>query len=111
MKLNPYLFGALVLVVFLGVIFGAQQFGIWGTSGKVDSAGRALQPSASDVDSIKGWMTLEQVAATFSMPVTDILAAFDLPLDTPPSTAIKDLESDTFSPAELRTWLSAQGTP
>jgi len=66
---------------------------------------------STEKNTIKGWMTVEQVAAAFSVPVTDILAAFDMPLDTPPSTPIKDLESDTFSPAELRTWLSAQGTP
>jgi hypothetical protein len=39
----------------------------------------------------------------------EILAAFDLPADAPPSTALKDLESDPFSVTVLRDWLEARG--
>ncbi len=110
MKINPFAYGVIVLTVFLGIIFGFQSTGIWSTSGKVDSSGQAIQPSAADVNTIKGWMTLEQVSTTFNTPVAEILSAFNLPADTPPSTALKDLESDTFDVTALRTWLQTRKT-
>jgi hypothetical protein len=105
MKINPFVYGVLVLVVFLGVIFGFQAAGIWSTSGKVGATGERIQPSAADVNTIKGWMTLDEVSTTFNVPVAEILSAFNLPADTPASTALKDLESDTFDMTVLRTWL------
>jgi hypothetical protein len=111
MKINPFVYGAIVLVVFLGVIFGFQAAGIWSTSGKVNTSGQAIQPSAADVNSIKGWMTLEQVSTTFNVPVAEIISAFNLPANTPASTALKDLESDTFDITDLRTWLQDRQQP
>jgi len=111
MKINPFVYGAVVLAVFLGVIFGFQAAGIWSTSGKVNTSGQAIQPSAADVNSIKGWMTLEQVSTTFNVPVAEIISAFNLPANTPASTALKDLESDTFDITALRTWLQNRQTP
>ena len=108
MKINPIVYGITVVIVFLGIIAGFQLAGVWSTSGKVSAAGELVQPSSADTDSIKGWMTLEQVSTTFNIPVTEILAAFDLPADTPASTALKDLESDTFDIPALRTWLQEQ---
>ena len=111
MKINPFVYGVVVLVVFLGVIFGFQGAGIWSTSGKVGASGERIQPSAADVNTIKGWMTLEQVATTFNAPVAEIISAFNLPADTPASTALKDLESDTFDIPALRTWLQNRQQP
>jgi len=109
MRVNPFLYGVLVLGVFMGMIIGAQQLGIWSTSGKVDTSGQTIQPSSADVGTIKGWMTLEQVSTTFNIPVPEILSAFNLPADTPSSTALKDLESDQFDIAALRSWLEERG--
>jgi hypothetical protein len=111
MKIKPIVYGAIVVIVFFGIIFGFQQAGVWTTSGKVDASGKQVQPSSGDVNTIKGWMTLEQVSTTFNIPVSEILTAFDLPADTPTSTAIKDLESDTFSVSALRTWLENYQQP
>jgi hypothetical protein len=111
MKINPYVFGVLVLIVFLGIIFGFQQAGVWSTSGKVSSSGERLEPSSTDVNTIKGWMTLEQVSLAFNIPVDEILAAFDLPADTPADTALKDLENDKFDIPSLRTWLAENQPP
>jgi hypothetical protein len=110
MKINPFVYGIMVLTVFLGVILSAQQLGMWSTSGKVASSGEAVQPSAGDVSSVKGWMTLEQVSTTFNAPVPAILSAFDLPADTPASTALKDLESETFDIPTLRVWLTERSS-
>ena len=57
MRINPLIFGGMVLAVFMGVIFGFQQAGLWSTSGKINASGGTIQPSALDVDTIKGWMT------------------------------------------------------
>lgn len=105
MKINPILYGVLVVIVFLGVILGFQSAGVWSVSGKVTSSGEKVAPSAGDVNTIKGWMTLEQVSTTFNVPVAEIVTQFKLPVDTSPATAIKDLESDLFSVSNLRTWL------
>jgi hypothetical protein len=111
MRINPFVFGSFVLVVFLGTILGFQSAGIWSISGKVSTSGEAVQPIASDVNSIKGWMTLEQISSAFSVPVPEILAKFELPAGTAPETAIKDLETEVFSVTNLRTWLQSRIEP
>ncbi|MHC1740587.1 MAG: hypothetical protein AB9897_05695 [Anaerolineaceae bacterium] len=105
MRINPFVFGILVLIVFFGTIFSFQAAGVWSTSGKVDSSGQKISPSANDVETIKGWMTLEQIADTYSVPITELYAQFDLPAETSPSTAIKDLESTSFDTTILKEWL------
>lgn len=111
MKINPFVYGVVVLLVFLGVIFGFQQAGIWSVSGKVTGSGERVAPSASDINTIKGWMTLKDVSVAFDVPVNEILSAFNLPADTPQSTALKDMESETFDITALREWLSKRQQP
>jgi hypothetical protein len=105
MKINPVIYGVVVLVIFFGIIFGFQAAGVWSTSGKVDSGGKAIQPSVDNPETIKGWMTLEQIVNTYNIPLVDLLVNFDLPLDTPNTTALKDLESDKFDTGILIAWL------
>jgi hypothetical protein len=105
MRIHPLIYGVLVLFVFLGTILGFQVAGVWSVSGKLTADGDAVQPSAMDVNTIKGWMTLEQITVTYGVPLAEILEQFNLPRDTAASTAIKDLESDLFSVIELRAWL------
>jgi hypothetical protein len=111
MRINPFIYGILVLGVFLGTILGFQSAGVWSISGKVSGSGEQVAPSSSDVNTIKGWMTLEQVATTFNAPVGEILTVFSLSADTPADTPIKDLESDTFSVTSLRTRLENRAKP
>jgi len=108
MRINPFLYGVFVLAVFMGTILGFQAAGIWSVSGKITSSGEAVLPVASDVNSIKGWMTLEQISTAFNVPVDEILAQFELPADTAPSTAMKDLETEIFSVTNLRAWLQSR---
>lgn len=110
MRINPFLYGFFVLTVFLGVIYDFQAAGIWSVSGKVDAQGQAVQPEAADVNSIKGWMTLEQIATTYNVTLEEIIQAFNLPADTPATTAVKDLESETFSVTGLRDWLASRSS-
>jgi hypothetical protein len=105
MRINPFVYGFMVLGVFLGVIFAFRSAGVWSISGKVDAQGNPILPSADDIESIKGWMTLGDIATAYNVPLDDILVAFQLPTDTAPETAVKDLESETFSVTGLREWL------
>jgi hypothetical protein len=105
MKLKPWVFGILVVVIFMGVVGGAKAAGVWSISGKTTVTGEKVQPTGANADEIKGWMTLGDVAAAYNVPLADMLAAFGLPADTLASTAIKDIETDTFSTVTLRTWM------
>ncbi|MBA4384635.1 MAG: hypothetical protein C0410_07855 [Anaerolinea sp.] len=111
MKINPIVYGIVVITVFFGIIFGFQAAGVWSTSGKVDSSGKAIQPSVSDPGTIKGWMTLEQVVTTYDVTLDEILTQFNLPVTTPITTAVKDLESDTFDTSALIDWLESRNLP
>jgi len=111
MRIKPYIFGILVLVVFLGTILAFQAAGIWSISGKTTASGEAVQPSADDVNTIKGWMTLDQIVTVYNVPLADLLTQFNIPANTPASTAIKDLESDLFSVTNLRDWLLSRMQP
>ncbi len=111
MRINPILYGVFVLTLFFGVIGGFQAAGVWSISGKVDASGAAIAPSADNIDTIKGWMTLEQVTAAFDLPLNELLAQFGLPADTPASMALKDLESDSFDITVLKDWLQSRGQP
>lgn len=105
MRINPLIFGVLVIAIFMGTILGFQAAGIWSVSGKVTADGEAIQPEAADLNTIKGWMTFDQIVMTYNVPLADLLAQFQLPNDTPGTTAIKDLETDLFSVTNLRIWL------
>jgi hypothetical protein len=98
----------LILALFFGVIGGAKAAGVWSVSGKLTASGEKVAPTGANVDEIKGWMTLDEIAAAYKTPVAEILAAFDLPADTPGAAQIKSLESPTFSTANLRAWLRAR---
>ena len=108
MRVNPFLYGVVVLVVFFGLIGGAKAAGVWSVSGRMTGSGDKVMPTGANVDEIKGWMTLDDVSTAYHMPVPEILAAFGLPADTPGATQIKSLESDTFSTLNLRTWLATK---
>ncbi len=108
MRIKPIFFGILVLTVFLGTIIGFQAAGIWSVSGKITNSGEAVQPLAEDVNTIKGWMTLDQIASVYNVPLAGLLAQFNLPANTPASSAIKDLENDVFSVTNLRIWLQSR---
>ena len=111
MRLNPYVYGVLVLALFLGSIGAAQAAGWWSTSGKVTTGGERVTPTGANVDEIKGWMTLGDVAKAYGVTVEAIVAEFQLPADTPSTTQIKNLESSKFSVTALRDWLMRRSGP
>jgi hypothetical protein len=110
MRIKPFIFGILVLVVFLGTVQVAKAAGVWSVSGKVDTQGERITADPEDVESIKGWMTLEEISSAYQVSLDEMIAQFQLPADTLPTAAVKDLESDTFSVTGLREWLLARMT-
>jgi len=130
MRVKPIVFGALVIAIFFGTIGASMAAGAWqstgrnsmtgvgggegpgsgGTSGSQRVAGSGVgSGDGAGAASVKGWMAIGDVADAAGVDVAEILAAFDLPADTQPSTPLKDLESDAFSVSALRTWLAERG--
>lgn len=113
MQLKPAVLGVLVLVVFLGTVGASMVAGAWATTGRSgdaggDGGGRVELASGADPGDVKGWMAAGDVADAFNVPLAELLAAFELPADTEPSTPLKELESETFGVPALRDWLAAR---
>jgi hypothetical protein len=107
-RIPPLAYGALVVGVFCGVIGLGMASGTFQTTGKTTASGERVAPQGETVTEIKGWMAVGDVATAWSVPLPELLAAFALPADTSPTTALKDLESDLFSVTSLRDWLDAR---
>ncbi len=107
-RIHPGAYAVLVVAVFAATVGVGAAAGAWQVSGRTTAGGEAVAPQGVDVAEIKGWMAIGDVAAAWSVPLHELLAAFGLPADTPASTAIKDLETDTFSVTALRDWLEAR---
>jgi hypothetical protein len=108
-RIPPVAYGLLVIAVFAGVIGIGMASGTFQTTGRATAGGGRVAPQGESVSEIKGWVAVGDVATAWDVPLPEILAAFDLPADTPPATALKDLESDLFSVSGLRDWLAARG--
>jgi hypothetical protein len=55
---------------------------------QTDLAGPEEEVESSDVETIRGFMTLEEVASQSGVPVSDILGRLGLPPDTAPSEQV-----------------------
>jgi hypothetical protein len=129
MRVNPILFGALAIVLFAGTLGTAMAVGAWQSTGRqgggsgagggaasgsgggtTSGSGSSAEGSAATGD-IKGWMAIGDVAVAAGVALPEVLAAFALPADTAPTTAVKDLESDIFSVPALRAWVASRGVP
>lgn len=108
MKVNPFVFGIIILALFFGIIGGAKVAGVWSVSGKLTSSGEKIAPTGASVDEIKGWMTLADVTKAYNVPLADIIAQFEMPADTSETEQLKNLESEKFSVTNLRAWLEAR---
>lgn len=113
-RIHPGVFAAMVILVFAGTIGLGAALDAWQVNGRGNGdgtgngAGRVVASQDLSASEIKGWMAIGDVAAAWSVPLPEILATFNLPTDTPPSAALKDLESDLFSVSALRDWLASR---
>jgi hypothetical protein len=87
MRINPLVAPLAMIIILLGAIFGANQVGLWSTSGRTSVNLQNL--TALD---IKGWMTLQQISDGMGLPVEQVRYALNVPMSAPNSTAMKDLE-------------------
>ncbi len=112
-RIPPFAYGLLIVAVFAGTVGLGMATGTFQTSGRTAAGGEPVTLEGETVTEIKGWMALGDIADAWNVPLPEVLAAFALPADTPPATALKDLESDLFSVTALRDWLEARdaGTP
>jgi len=110
-RIPPLAYGALVVAVFAGVIGLGMASGTLQTTGRTTAGGERVAPRGETSSEVKGWMAVGDVATAWGVPLPDLLAAFALPVDTPPTTAVKDLESDLFSVTALRDWLDSRSAP
>ncbi|NTV64359.1 MAG: hypothetical protein HGA65_12595 [Oscillochloris sp.] len=106
-------YAALILALFFGSIGGAQFAGLWSVSGKLSPDGAPLELSGADPAEVKGWMTIQAVLDAYHIDQAALYDQFNIPAETPPSTALKDLEAlaPDFSVTALREWLAAQRAP
>jgi hypothetical protein len=105
-RLNPYLYGLLAVVLFLGVIYGAKAAGVWHVSDRVTPSGETVTINITDVETVKGWMTFADVSRAFDIPVAEIYAGLGLPADTPPDKTLKDvMRAHKMEVDDLRDWL------
>ena len=107
-RIPPVAYGALVVAVFAGVIGLGIASGTLQTTSRTIAGGERVAPQGETSNEVKGWMAVGDVATAWDVPLPELLAAFALPADTPPTTSLKDLESDLFSVTALRDWLDTR---
>jgi hypothetical protein len=104
----------LVLVALLTTLLvGANMAGLMTTmGGGAASTTEQVAPTGSDPDEVKGWMTIQQVLDAYPVTRAALFAQFDIPADTPTSTALREImENASGSSLEipaLRNWLAEQ---
>jgi hypothetical protein len=90
-RVNKFVMPLVVVVALLGSVWVAKAAGLWQTSGRdqvlLDESGQA------DPAGIKGWMTLQDVADTYGLPLEAVYALIGAGAEIPADTALKDLES------------------
>lgn len=108
--LHPVVYLLLGLGVLFGTIEGSKAIGFWTTSGRVTGTGEAVVLSGNDPLEIKGWMTLDQIATAYRVPLDGLKEGAGIPAAVPGSTELKQIEklAPGFSPQAVRDWLQAR---
>jgi len=106
MRVHRYVLPAIVVVALFGSVLVGQLTGDWATTGKGDIPLTAS--GVPDPEGIKGWMTLQDVSATYGVPLADLYAGLNVPADVPDTTAMKDLEKiiPDFETSTARLWVA-----
>ncbi len=82
---HAFLLLTIALSVLATVFFGLRSYG---SLQLLRSAYEAGRPQLS---SVRAWMTLEHVAATYRVPLTELIPRLDLPTDTKRDDSLKDI--------------------
>ncbi|ABZ83290.1 hypothetical protein HM1_1287 [Heliomicrobium modesticaldum Ice1] len=89
MRIKPLHYGLLVLALFWGVIGGAMASNLWVTKQSLPPVG-----TVTSTEEIKGWMTLEQIGETLSLPTPEVIRRLGLPPESDPNKKLKDLAAE-----------------
>jgi hypothetical protein len=89
----------IVIVLLLGAVQVADLLGYWQTSGQ-----ELVDLESFKASEIKGWMSLDQVAAGTNVPLSKLQELWGLPADMPGTTLMKDIE-ETIDVSAARTKL------
>ena len=110
-----YLYPVLVLALFLGIVQASRLTPYWNTASRSVEAAPVGEtatdgttaPALADTADLKGSWTIADVAKTFQVPADEIKAHFEIPAETPDSTAVKDISKikEGFEVSLLRDWL------
>ncbi len=84
-RANLVLTLAIVLAALASAFFGLRSYGSFLLLRSAYEVGRP------DASSLRGWMTLAHVAATYRVPRGDLLARLDLPPDSSPDETLKSV--------------------
>lgn len=108
--IHPYLYAALGLLLLFGTIQASKAIGFWTTSGRVTGTGEAVVLTGNDPLEIKGWMTIEQIAAAYDLTPDELKAGVGIPSEVADTSELKEVEKlvPGFSAQRVRDWLLAR---
>ncbi len=82
--------GIAAIAIFFGVVFATKAAGIWQSRPsdmeEITHYGGALDPA-----NIRGFMSMDEIAQSYGVSASDLIARVELPADTDRSTAVKDI--------------------
>jgi hypothetical protein len=107
-RIHMYVYMIIGLILFLGSCGTAQVAGIWNTSGKVSVTGQTITATGADPAEIRGFMTIQEILAAYSVTWEEFYKKFNLPPETALSSPLNTLEkiSPDFSVTKLKAWLT-----
>lgn len=106
MRVNKFVYVAIILIAFFIPYGLAKAGGYWSTSGKFDGTGTPIVATGRDTAEIKGWMTFDDISQGYKVSIDEIVTAFDLPKEeVSPDKTLNKMESTSFSVTKLRQWL------
>jgi hypothetical protein len=88
MTVNKFFLPIAVLAGLFAAYALASATGFWNVSGKTMIDVTSLESS----EDVRGWMTLQQIADGYRIDPGMLYTILELPIDIPPSTALKDIE-------------------
>jgi hypothetical protein len=101
-------YGIAVIAIFFAPVFVTKHLGVWKTNFATAQEVVMDDSGALNPYSIKGSMTLEQVAHTFHVPAKFYLEKLNLPNDLDKGRMLRDISKDYDLETEIFRELTAE---
>ena len=109
MRISKYFYGFIIIAILLGGISIAKMADAWYISIKVNPDGSAVELSGTDVEEIKGWMSLDEIITSFNLDKDQLYQYLKFPEDLPTSTLVKDIKRLTgIDPEPIKDFIDEQ---